>query len=83
VLTNEDEKYYEKYFDLFLHPGWKQLVTDLNESLNSYRIEDIENESSLNRVKGERIILHRLVNFEESMKETYDMILESENAETL
>jgi len=81
-LTKEDEKYYEQYFDLFLHPGWKQLVTDLNESLNSYRIEDLENESSLNRVKGERTVLYRLVNFEESMKETYDMILESENAET-
>jgi len=82
-LTKEDEKYYEQYFDLFLHPGWKQLLTDLNESLNSYRIEDIKDESSLNLVKGERTILHRLVNFEQSMKETYDMILESENAETL
>jgi len=82
-LTKEDEKYYEQYFDLFLHPGWKQLLTDLNESLNSYRIEDIKDESSLNLVKGERTILHRLVNFEQSMKETYDMILESENAEAL
>ena len=82
-MTKEDEKYYEQYFDLFLHPGWKQLLTDLNESLNSYRIEDIKDESSLNLVKGERTILHRLVNFEQSIKETYDMILESENAETL
>jgi hypothetical protein len=83
VLTKEDEKYYEQYFDLFVHPGWKQLLTDLNESLNSYRIEDIKDEASLNLVKGERAILHRLVNFEQSMKETYDMIVESENAETL
>ncbi len=83
MLTKEDEKYYEQYFDLFLQPGWKQLVTDLNESLNSYRIEDIKDESSLNLVKGERTILYRLVNFEQSIKETYDMILESDNAETL
>jgi len=83
VLTKEDEKYYEQYFDLFIQPGWKQLLTDLNESLNSYRIEDIKDEASLNLVKGERAILHRLINFEQSMKETYDMILESENAETL
>lgn len=82
-MNKEDEKYYEQYFDLFLHPGWKQLLTDLNESLNSYRIEDIKDESSLNLVKGERTILYRLVNFEQSMKETYDMILESENAETI
>ena len=83
MLTKEDEKYYEQYFDLFIQPGWKQLLTDLNESLNSYRIEDIKDEASLNLVKGERVILHRLINFEQSMKETYDMILESENAETL
>lgn len=83
MLTKEDEKYYEQYFDLFLHPGWKQLVTDLNESLNSYRIEDIKDDSSLNLVKGERTILYRLVNFEQSIKETYDMILEAESAETL
>lgn len=83
MLTKEDEKYYEQYFDLFIQPGWKQLLTDLTESLNSYRIEDIKDEASLNLVKGERAILHRLVNFEQSMKETYDMILESENAETL
>jgi len=82
-LTKDDEKYYEQYFDLFVTPGWKQLLTDLKESLNSYRIEDIKDEASLNLVKGERTVLHRLLNFEASMKETYDMILESENAETL
>lgn len=81
-MTKDDEKYYEQYFDLFVTPGWKQLLTDLNESLNSYRIEDIKDEASLNLVKGERTVLHRLLNFETSMKETYDMILESENAET-
>ena len=82
-MTKEDEKYYEQYFDLFLHPGWKQLLTDLKESLNSYRIEDIKDESSLNLVKGERAVLHRLINFEIAMKETYDMILESERVETV
>jgi len=82
-LTKEDEKYYERYFDLFVQPGWKQLLTDLTESLNSYRIEDIKDEASLNLVKGERAVLHRLINFETSMKETYDMILESERVETV
>jgi len=83
VLTKEDEKYYEAYFDLFLQPGWKQLVTDLTESLDSYRIEDIADADALKRVQGERAILSRLVNFEVSIKETYDLILEAERAEAL
>lgn len=82
-MTKEDEKYYEVYFDLFLQPGWKQLVTDLNESLNSYRIEDIADADALKRVQGERAILSRLVNFEVSIKETYEMILEAEHAEAV
>lgn len=82
-MTKEDEKYYESYFDLFIHPGWKQLITDLTDSLDSYRIEDIKDESSLHTVKGERTILYRLINFEASIKETYDMIVEAENAETV
>lgn len=82
-MTQEDEKYYEVYFDLFLQPGWKQLVTDLNESLNSYRIEDIADADALTRVQGERAILSRLVNFEVSVKETYEMILEAEHAEAV
>lgn len=82
-MTKEDEKYYEVYFDLFLQPGWKQLVTDLTESLDSYRIEDIADADALKRVQGERAILSRLVNFEVSIKETYDLILEAERAEAL
>lgn len=82
-MTKEDEKYYEAYFDLFLHSGWKQLVTDLTESLDSYRIEDIADADALKRVQGERAILSRLVNFEVSIKETYDLILEAERAEAV
>jgi hypothetical protein len=78
VLTKEDEKYYDTYFDLFLQPGWKQLTQELNETLQSYRIEDIENERALSRVQGERSMLFRLTNFENALKEAYESILESE-----
>jgi len=82
-LTKEDEQYYELYFDLFLHPGWKQLVSDLKDSFSSYRIEDIKDECTLNLVKGERSVLQRLISFEDSVKEVYETILEAERAETL
>jgi len=82
-LTKEDEKYYELYFDLFAHPGWKQFVLDLKDSFTSYRIEDIKDEGALRLVQGERSVLQRLISFEDAMKETYDAILEAERAETL
>ena len=82
-MTKEDEKYYEVYFDLFLQPGWKQLVQELKDILESYRIEDIENEDTLARVKGERSMLFRITNFETGLKEAYESILEAERAETV
>jgi len=82
-LTKEDEKYYEVYFDLFLQPGWKQLVQELKDILETYRIEDIDNENTLARVKGERSMLFRLTNFETGLKEAYESILESERVETV
>jgi len=29
LLTQEEEKYYETYFDLFLTSGWKQLTEEV------------------------------------------------------
>lgn len=82
-MTKEDEKYYEAYFDLFLQQGWKQLISELEDILAAYRIEDLQSEADLARVKGERSMLHRLVYFETSLKEAYESILEAERAETL
>jgi hypothetical protein len=80
VLTPEEEKYYETYFDVFLHDGWKQFVEEIQEILDGYRIEDIRDEKQLAYVKGERSALLRVVNFADAMKNSYNYNLERNSA---
>lgn len=79
-MTSEEEKYYECYFDLFLTPGWKQLITEITESLDAHSIEDIKDERHLAFIQGERAALKRIAHFESGIRNSYDYILEAENA---
>jgi hypothetical protein len=82
-LTPEDQEYYELYLDLFTTKGWKQFQTEIQEIFDSYRIEDIKDETELHRVLGERNILQRLLIFEDGIKTNYEVNLESFDAQTI
>ena len=73
MLAPEDEKYYENYLDLFLHPGWKQFVTEAQDLLDSYVIEDIKDDLDLSFVKGQRSSLLNITRFETGIKNAFDM----------
>lgn len=75
-MTPEEEKYYETYFDLFLHDGWKQFIEEITAILDSHRIEDIRDETQLAYIKGERAALHKVTRFAGGIKNHYDLILE-------
>lgn len=79
-MSPEEEKYYENYLDLFLHPGWKQFVAEAQELVDSYQIEDIKDELDLFFVKGQRNSLLNVVRFETGIKNAYDM--ETDNDQT-
>jgi len=76
-LDKETEEYYETYFSLFSSKGWKQLIEELTESFDAFRIEDIKDQQELDLVKGQRLALRRLINFETAIRSAYDSILES------
>lgn len=80
-MTSEEEKYYERYFDLFLSDGWKQFINDITETLDTHRIEDIKDSDHLAYLKGERAVLLKMQSFETAIKNNYDYVLEAENAE--
>ena len=82
-MTKEDEKYFNNYFDLFLTDGWKQIINELTDTLAVHSIEEIKDEQHLYFVKGERAVLNKLVNFENGIRNAYDMTVEAENAETV
>ena len=77
-MSPEEEKYYENYLDLFLHPGWKQFVEEAQETLDTHIIEDVKSEKELFLLQGQRIALLNIVRFETGIKNAFDM--ESENA---
>tara|TARA_R110002153_G_scaffold131178_2_gene280160 strand:+ start:1066 stop:1299 length:234 start_codon:yes stop_codon:yes gene_type:complete len=77
-LSPEEDKYYENYLDLFLHPGWEQFVEETQETLDMQTIEDIKSEKDLFQLQGKRAALLNIVRFETGIKNTFDA--ESENA---
>lgn len=77
-MSPEDEKYYETYFDLFLHPGWKQFVEESQELLDSHSIEDIKDDIDLAYLKGQRCSLLNITRFETGIKNAFEEITDAE-----
>lgn len=82
-MTQEEQVYYERYFDTFSTSGWKQFIEDIQEIHDSYRIEDLHTDRQLAFVQGERRILDRILNFETSIRNTYDYTMEVTNDQTV
>ena len=76
LLTLEEEKYYDNYFSTFATEGWNQFISEIQEILDSHKIEHIKDEKNLAFVKGERDALHRVLRFAPGIRTTYNMITE-------
>ena len=70
-MDSDLEKQYENFFSMFITDGWKQFIEDMEDIYDTYKIEDIKDEQQLNRVKGERSILWRIINMEQSIRYAY------------
>jgi hypothetical protein len=79
-LSPEESKYYDNYFDLFITDGWKQFIEEIDEILNTHRIEDIKDAEHLSFTKGERDALFRIQRFETGIRAAYDVLTEREDA---
>ena len=77
-MDQETQKYYDNYFDLFATEGWKEFITEMREVHENYRIEQIKDETELNRVKGERATLFRVLRFEDAIRRHYDLLMEKQ-----
>jgi hypothetical protein len=77
-LDSDLEKQYENFFSMFITDGWKQFIEDMEDIYDTYKIEDIKDEQQLNRVKGERSILWRIINMEQSIRYAYDNMAEDD-----
>ena len=72
-LDQETEQYYNKYFDLFSNPGWKQLIEELKQNalvINS--VEATKDSNDLYVRKGQLNVLAYLINFEATTNNNYE-----------
>jgi len=78
-LDKDIEQQYEHFFNTFATEGWKQFVEDLTDICDGYRIEDIKDDIHLASVQGERRILNMILNFEDSIRTSYDNLQEADD----
>jgi len=78
-MTPELQRYYEDRFSLFAQQGWKDLIEDVDNMINSLNnIAIIENESQLSYKKGELSILTWLKNLKEISSMAYEELNEKD-----
>ena len=75
-MTQEEEKYYEAYFDMFTTDGWLSFVQDIQAVHDGYTIENIKDTEELYRVQGERNVLQRILGFQNGIEAAYASIKE-------
>jgi hypothetical protein len=71
-MTQEEEKYYNNYFDLFSSEGWQQVLEELNARAEAYDIGHLKNEKDLHTVQGELSIIRMILGLEEFITLGYD-----------
>jgi len=72
-MTPELQRYYEDRFDLFVHPGWIDLMEDIDNMLSSMNnISTPHDEKSLQSRKGEVSILTWLKTLKKVSEDAYE-----------
>ena len=80
MSQQDEEKYFEAYFDMFLLDGWKSFIEEINEIIDNYDISDISDDIDLYKKQGELRMLRRMANFETGIRNAYDHFLEGSDA---
>ena len=74
------QKYYEDRFDLFAHPGWRDLLEDIDNMLTELNnIATIADEKGLQFRKGELSILVWLKTLKKVSEDTYEDLINAKN----
>lgn len=75
--------YYENYLDLFVHPGWSQLMDQLDEELQAHQQTVFDrSKEEFDLIKGQVSVLRRLRGFPLLVEQSLEA-LEEEWDETI
>ena len=59
-----DEKYFDDARELFMCSGWKTFIAEIQEAIDTCRVENIADEKAFRQIKGELEALRRIVGYE-------------------
>ena len=59
-----DPKFFDEAREMFLTPGWKSFIEEVEENIKSLRIENLEDEKAFWMAKGQLQVLHRIAGYE-------------------
>jgi len=59
-------------FLYFQHPGWKQLIEELEETADSIDLLSVENAKELHLVQGKLSMLNQILNWKDSVTNAFD-----------
>ncbi len=74
-LNENDQKFYEDQFDLFLHPGWSSFIKTIVEGRNKLMKDVIEGNDEawvIDRYRGRLEALSQMSTYEDNIKKGYD-----------
>ena len=82
LLEPEVQAYYNTYFDLFMTDGWNQFMTDIQSAVDTTNILALQDAKDLHLKQGQLQVFHRLLNWEDSIKNAYESIQEESQGES-
>jgi hypothetical protein len=68
-MSPEDEKYFDALLDMFMTPGWKHFITDLEGSADALdTVSGVPDGEALYKRQGQLLSLTRILGFEDSVR---------------
>jgi len=83
MIDKEVENYYEAYFDLFMQAGWQQFMSDVQAASDSIQLLAIQDAKELHLAQGQLQVFQRLLNWQDSITNTYDSVVAEAEQEEL
>ena len=71
-MNRDLQEYYENYFEMFATKGWKQLMEDVEDSIDSFKVENISSEQELMIAKGQLSQLRSFKGLQAVIEQAYE-----------
>lgn len=71
-MNKDLQEYYENYFELFATKGWKQLMEEVEASIDAFKVDNINNEQELMVARGQLNQLRSIKGLQSVIEQAYE-----------